>query len=152
MFGTMAAASEDPGIAPELNEAWPGLVGLIMQQRWRWAEVADRLRISQAGLRGLLAIDPEQPRSMGDLARELNCDRSYVTAIVDDLERAGLAERRVSAEDRRVKTIALTAAGGRALRTVQDSLMRPPAELAALTPAQQRTLANLVRKAAGDGR
>jgi DNA-binding MarR family transcriptional regulator len=146
------AASEDPGIAPELDQAWPSLVGLIMQQRWRWAEVAEQLGITQAGLRGLLAIDPDQPRSMGDLARELNCDRSYVTAIVDDLERAGLAERQVAPADRRVKTIALTPAGGRALRTVQDSLMRPPAELAALTTAQQRTLANLVRKAAGGGR
>ena len=146
------AASEDPGIAPELDEAWPALVGLIMQQRWRWAEVADQLGISQAGLRGLLAVDPDQPRSMGDLARELNCDRSYVTAIVDDLERAGLAERRVAPEDRRVKTIALTPAGGRALQTVRESLMKPPAELAALTPAQQRTLANLVRKAVGGER
>jgi DNA-binding MarR family transcriptional regulator len=146
------AANKDPGIAPELDQAWPALVGLIMQQRWRWAEVAEQLGISQAGLRGLLAIDPDQPRSMGDLARELNCDRSYVTSIVDDLERAGLAERRVAAEDRRVKTIALTPAGGRALGTVRDSLMKPPAELAALTVAQQRTLANLVRKAAGGGR
>ena len=146
------ASSKDPGIAPELDQAWPALVGLIMQQRWRWAEVAEQLGISQAGLRGLLAIDPDQPRSMGDLARELNCDRSYVTSIVDDLERAGLAERRVAAEDRRVKTIALTPAGGRALGTVRSSLMKPPAELAALTVAQQRTLANLVRKAAGGGR
>ncbi len=145
------AAREDPGIAPELDEAWPALVGLIMQQRWRWAEVAEQLGISQAGLRGLLAIDPVQPRSMGDLARELNCDRSYVTSIVDDLERAGLAERRVAAEDRRVKTIALTPSGSRAIRTVQDSLMKPPAELSALTAAQQRTLATLVRKAAGGG-
>src|ERR671916_675769 len=110
------AASDNPGIAPELTEAWPALVGLIMQQRWRWGEVAEQLGISQAGLRGLLAIDPDQPRSMGELAQELNCDRSYVTAIVDDLERAGLAERRVSVEDRRVKTIALTAAGGRGAR------------------------------------
>ena len=146
------AASEDPGIAPELDEAWPALVGLIMQQRWRWAEVADQLGISQAGLRGLLAVDPDQPRSMGDLARELNCDRSYVTAIVDDLERAGLAERRVAPEDRRVKTIALTPAGGRALQTVRESLMKPPAELAALTAAQQRTFASPGRKAGGGGR
>jgi DNA-binding MarR family transcriptional regulator len=145
-------ASDDPGIAPELDQAWPALVGLIMQQRWRWAEVADQLGISQAGLRGLLAVDPDQPRSMGDLARELNCDRSYVTAIVDDLERAGLAERRVAPEDRRVKTIALTPAGGRALQTVRESLMKPPAELAALTAAQQRTLASLVRKAVGGDR
>ena len=147
------AASENPGIVPELDEAWPALVGMIMQQRWRWAEVAEQLGISQAGLRGLLAIDPDQPRSMGELARELNCDRSYVTAIVDDLERAGLAERRVAAADRRVKTIALTPAGSRAIRTVQNSLMKPPDELSALTAAQQRTLATLVRKAAvGGGR
>jgi DNA-binding MarR family transcriptional regulator len=145
-------ASGDPDIAPELDQAWPALVGLIMQQRWRWAEVADQLGVSQAGLRGLLAVDPDQPRSMGDLARELNCDRSYVTAIVDDLERAGLAERRVALEDRRVKTIALTPAGGRALQTVRDSLMKPPAEFAALTAAQQRTLASLVRKAVGGNR
>src|ERR671914_1339130 len=139
--GLIMAASDNPGIAPELDQAWPALVGMIMQQRWRWAEVAEQLGISQAGLRGLLAVDPDQPRSMGELARELNCDRSYVTAIVDDLERAGLAERRVAPEDRRVKTIALTPAGGRALQTVRDSLMKPPAELAALTAAQQRTLA-----------
>lgn len=146
------ALSDDRGIAPELVEAWPALVGLITPQRWRWAEVAERLGISQAGLRGLLAIDPDQPRSMGELARELNCDRSYVTAIVDDLERAGLAERRVAAADRRVKTIALTASGSKAIRTVQNVLMKPPAELSALTAAQQRTLARLVRKAAGGGR
>ena len=147
----MMASSKDPGIAPELDEAWPVLVGLITSQRWRWAEAADQLGISQAGLRGLLAVDPDHPPTMGDLARGLNCDRSYVTAIVDDLERAGLAERRAVAEDRRVKTIALTPAGGRALRTARNSLMRPPAELAALTVAQQRMLASLVRKATGGG-
>ena len=146
------AASKDPGIAPELDEAWPELVGLVTQQRWRWAEVTDQLGISQAVLRGLLAVDPDHPQTMGDLARELNCDRSYVTAIVDDLERAGLAERRAVAEDRRVKKIALTPAGGRALRLVRNSLMKPPAELAGLTAAQQRTLANLIRRATGGGR
>jgi DNA-binding MarR family transcriptional regulator len=146
------AASDEPGIAPELDQAWPALVGLMMQQRWRWAEVADQLGITQAGLRGLLAIDPDQPGPMGDLAKQLNCDRSYVTAIVDDLERVGMAERRISRDDRRVKNIALTAAGRRALRTVQDVLMKPPAELATLTATQQRTLANLVRKATRGGR
>lgn len=145
------AATDQPGIAPELDQAWPALVDLISQQRWRWAEVAERLGVSPAGLRGLLAIDPDQPRSMGELARELNCDRSYVTAIVDDLERVGMAERRVSTHDRRVKTIALTPDGSRALHTVRDVLIKPPPELSALTPAQQRTLAKLIRKATGEG-
>ena len=59
---------------------------LVLDQRWRWSEVAAKLRVSQAGLRALLAIDPDEPRPMRDLAEALNCDASYVTAMVDDLE------------------------------------------------------------------
>jgi DNA-binding MarR family transcriptional regulator len=131
----------------ELAAVWPRLMELVLDQRWRWAEVAEELGISQAGVRGLLAIDPDDPRPMSDLARELNCDRSYVTGIVDDLERAGYAERRTAAGDRRIKTIALTDQGRRALTTVRDSLLAPPAGLAALTPTQQQTVARLLDKA-----
>jgi DNA-binding MarR family transcriptional regulator len=124
---------------------------LVMEQRWRWAEVADELGISQAGVRGLLAIDPDEPRPMSELAREMNCDRSYVTGVVDDLERAGYAERRTGVQDRRVKAIALTDAGRRALDHVRHTLMGPPPGLAALTVAQQRTLARLLTKALESG-
>lgn len=142
----MATAEE---FGAELAAAWPRLMELVLEQRWRWAEVAEELGISQAGVRGLLAINPDDPRPMSDLARELNCDRSYVTGIVDDLERAGYAERQTAAGDRRVKTIALTEQGRRALATVRDSLLAPPAGLAALTPTQQRTIARLLNKALG---
>ncbi len=137
----------DDSFDAELTAAWPRLMELVLDQRWRWAEVADELGISQAAVRGLLAIDPEEPRPMGDLAREMNCDRSYVTGIVDDLERAGYAERRTAAHDRRVKAIALTEQGRRALDTVRDSLLAPPPGLAVLTTAQQRTIARLLDKA-----
>ena len=138
---------EREGFDAELSAAWPRLMELVLDQRWRWAEVAEELGISQAGVRGLLAINPDDPRPMSDLAREMNCDRSYITGIVDDLERAGYAERRTAADDRRVKTIALTARGRRALDRVRDSLLGPPPGLAALTAAQQRTMARLLNKA-----
>jgi DNA-binding MarR family transcriptional regulator len=139
------AAAED--FDAELAAVWPRLMELVLEQRWRWAEVAEELGITQAGLRGLLAIDPDDPRPMSDLARDLNCDRSYVTGIVDDLERGGYAERRTAADDRRIKTIALTDKGHRALATVRDKLLAPPAGLAALTTTQQRTIARLLNKA-----
>ena len=131
----------------ELTEAWPRLMELVLDQRWRWADVAEELGISQAAVRGLLAINPDDPRPMSDLAREMNCDRSYITGIVDDLERAGYAERRTATGDRRVKTIALTTEGRRALNKVRDTLLGPPRGLATLTPAQQRTFARLLNKA-----
>lgn len=118
-----------------------------MEQRWRWAEVSAELRISQAAVRALLAIDPDQPRAMSELARALDCDRSYVTGVVDDLERAGYAERRTAIHDRRIKVIALTDDGRHALERVRHTLLAPPAGLATLTVSQQRTVARLLTKA-----
>ena len=46
-----------------------------------------------------------------------------------------------------MKTIALTVRGESALDVVRQTLLAPPAELASLTPAQQRTMARLVIKA-----
>lgn len=131
----------------ELVEAWHLLMGLVLDQRFRWSEVSAELGVSQAGLRALLAIDPDEPRPMRDLARAMNCDPSYVTGMVDDLERAGYAERSPSPQDRRVKTVTLTEAGIAALRTARDSLLAPPAELSNLSAKQQRTLARLLREA-----
>ncbi len=45
----------------------------------------------RSSLRALLAIDPAAPSPMR--SRAMNCDASYVTAMVNDLERAGYAER-----------------------------------------------------------
>ena len=120
---------------------------LVLDQRWRWSEVAEKLGISQAGLRALLAIDPDEPRPMRELALAMNCDASYITAMVDDLERAGYAERRTAPTDRRVKAIALTRKGREALRTVQDELLAPPAQLAQLPATQRDSLARLLRLA-----
>jgi DNA-binding MarR family transcriptional regulator len=133
--------------ADELTVAWRLLMELVLDQRWRWPEVAAKLRVAQAGLRALLAIDPEEPRPLRDLAEAMNCDASYVTAMVDDLEQVGYARRRPAPDDRRVKTIVLTAAGRRALRTVQGELLAPPAELATLSAAQGDDLARLLHLA-----
>ncbi len=133
----------------DLREAWQLLMGLVLDQRWRWSEVAEKVGVSQAGLRAILAIDPDDARPMRDLAAAMNCDASYATGIVDDLERVGVAERRPAPMDRRVKTVALTPRGRQVLCTVQDELFAPPPQLATLTRDQQATLARLLRLAIG---
>ena len=37
-------------------------MGLVLDQRWRWSEVAEKVGVSQAGLRAILAIDPDEAR------------------------------------------------------------------------------------------
>jgi DNA-binding MarR family transcriptional regulator len=130
---------------PLLVETWQQLMGFVLEQRFRWAEVAADLGITQAGLRALLAIDPRQPQSMRELATAMNCDPSYITAMIDDLERAGLAVRQPSQADRRVKAVVLTPRGMTALQTARDGLLYPPPQLAQLTPAEQQQLARLLQ-------
>jgi DNA-binding MarR family transcriptional regulator len=139
----------DPADTPsdELATAWQLLIGLVLDGRMRWAEVADELGISQAALRALLAIDPEIPRSQRELAAAMNCDPSYVTGIVDDLENAGYASRRTGSTDRRIKVVVLTEQGIHALRTAQTGLFSPPRQLARLPAKDQRALARLLRRA-----
>jgi DNA-binding MarR family transcriptional regulator len=84
--------------------------------------------------------------SMGDLARGIGCDPSYITALVDDLDERGLARRESAPYDRRVKIIVLTDAG-RALAEEIDAIMSvPPAALAALSQQELRQLRDLLDK------
>jgi DNA-binding MarR family transcriptional regulator len=63
-------------------------------------------------------LDERQGRSMVDLSRLLLTDKSNVTAIVDRLEQAALAQRTPDARDRRVFLITLTPEG----RRLRDSV------------------------------
>lgn len=86
----------------------------------------------------------DEPRPMGELAQQMHCDNSNITGIVDRLEERGLVERGAAEGDRRVKLVALTAAG----RELHDELARrraePPAELAALSDADLRKLRQIL--------
>jgi len=146
MTGEIDPVATD-GDGDALETAWPLLMGVVLEQRWRWSEVATELGLSQAGLRALLGIDPDKPRPMRDLARTMNCDPSYVTAMVDDLERAGYAERQSLPADRRVKTVALTSSGRQALRRVQRDLFPVPDQMSRLTPTERRQLGRLLAAA-----
>jgi DNA-binding MarR family transcriptional regulator len=54
------------------------------------------------------------------LCRRLHIDKSPMVGLVDDLERLGLAERRRSDADRRVRDIHLTADGRAAVRRIVE--------------------------------
>jgi DNA-binding MarR family transcriptional regulator len=81
---------------------------------------------------------------MKDMADEMTCDASYITALVDRLEELGLAERRPSAVDRRVKEVALTAKGEQVAEEITGTMRTPPAEFDALDAKQRRSLARLM--------
>lgn len=56
------------------------------------------------------------------LAAGLGIDRTVMTYLVDDLERAGLVERRPDPADRRARRVVLLAEGERVLRETADRI------------------------------
>ncbi|MDX6655881.1 MAG: hypothetical protein QOH62_674 [Solirubrobacteraceae bacterium] len=128
-------------------EAWALMQRLLGPQRRRFMALASEYELSPPQLGALKAMDPDQPLAMSQLAGILGCDNSNVTGIVDRLEYRGLVERRPADHDRRVKLLALTDEG-RALReSLAERLHAPPAELAALSAADQRALRDILARA-----
>src|SRR5579863_5694294 len=84
--------------------------------------------------------------SMGEMARGIGVDPSYVTALVDDLDVRGLARREPAPDDRRVKIIVLTDAGRAVAADIDAVLSVPPSAFAALTQSELRQLRDLLDK------
>jgi DNA-binding MarR family transcriptional regulator len=125
------------------REAWGLLAGLVYPPRF--LEIARKLGVKPAGLGALRYLG--EPRTMSEIAGFLHCDPSNVTGIVDGLEAKGLAERRPSERDRRVKLIELTAAGRRTRRRLLGEMAKPPDWLQGLSEADQRALRDLLQRA-----
>ena len=112
----------------------------------RMAALGVRMKLSPGVIKTLMRLAKEDGVSMGDMARGIGCDPSYITALVDDLDERGLARREPAPYDRRVKIIVLTDAG-RALATEIDGVLSvPPAAFSALSHSELRQLRDLLDK------
>lgn len=87
------------------------------------------------------------------IANELGIDRTVMTYLLDDLERADLVVRRPDPADRRSRQVLLTDAGRAKLATVQSRLIQVERDLlGALTDDEAAAFkALLYRVAAGTG-
>ncbi|SHN43263.1 MarR family winged helix-turn-helix transcriptional regulator [Cryptosporangium aurantiacum] len=111
------------------------------------AALADEgLRVRQYSVLALVC-ESAQGESQRDLAEVLGLDPSQVVALVDDLDRAGLVERRPSPADRRTKLVVPTDRG-RAVRerAAERADARLTDALGALTAAEQETLRALLAR------
>ena len=87
------------------------------------------------------------PLCAADLAGKVLRSRGNLTLVISNLEKGGLAERTTRAEDRRYRTVELTAKGRKLVRSIMPGHVRLiAATLAALEPAEQERLRELCRK------
>ncbi|WP_244367222.1 MarR family winged helix-turn-helix transcriptional regulator [Micromonospora echinofusca] len=109
------------------------------------------LGLTPATARALHRLDPDRPMPARDLAEQLRCDRSNITALVDKLEQAGLVRRQVDPTDRRLKTLVVTEEGCR-VRAEVDRVMSDSRLFGALTDAELGILRELVWKISDEAR
>jgi DNA-binding MarR family transcriptional regulator len=95
----------------------------------------------------LRRLGPPYTASPSQLADHLGLTRGALSARLAPLEEAGLLTRTNESGDRRRVLVQLTPAGSAAFeRQVRGESEREAAMLAPLTPAEQKTLARLLRK------
>ena len=120
---------------------------LFHASRRRFLAIASEFELSPPQVRALGVLEPGRPVPMSDLAEALHCDNSNVTGIVDRLEDRGLVERRSATHDRRVKMLVVTERGAEVRERLAERLDEAPPPLARLTPEDQRTLRDIMRRA-----
>lgn len=87
--------------------------------------------------------------SQAALAASLGIDRTVMTYLLDDLERAGLVSRQVAEVDRRQRRVLPTPAAEALLAELEHRVaVAEDAVFGALDPADRRTVGALLRRAA----
>jgi DNA-binding MarR family transcriptional regulator len=140
-------ATSTPPATDAAREAQRLFFEIGMVQRGRVAARLGEVGLTFPQAHALRLLDPERPLPMSALAERLFCDASNVTGIADRLEARGLVERRASEGDRRVKALALTAAGAELRERVHELMAEPPDAIAALSADDQRALRDILRRA-----
>ena len=106
------------------------------------------MRPPQFGVMNMINAAPGSTQQ--ELVDRSMIDPSSMVAVIDELEEAGLAERRPHPGDRRKHAVHLTARGSRTLERVRKVAAEMAAELfEPLTAQEQETLRRLLRKLAG---
>ena len=139
-----------PGVRRDraARDAWQAMADLVLNNERR-REVSEQVGLSFGKIRALRRI-ARRPMPMSELASLLSVDPPNLTALVDDLEGAGLVERQAHPTDRRVKLVVATADGAALAHQADEILARPPASLCALPSDDLESLVRILAQLHGD--
>jgi DNA-binding MarR family transcriptional regulator len=116
------------------------------EQMEKMAALGARTKLSPGVIKTLVRLARSDGISMGEMARSIGCDPSYITALVDDLAKNGLATREPDPVDRRVKIVVITERGRQLAEEIHSVLSVPPAAFGALSRTELRQLRTLLDK------
>jgi DNA-binding MarR family transcriptional regulator len=134
------------GKAALAKRAWQLMFDYLMYTRPARDRSLESRGLTPNDARALSSLNRDEGCPIGGLARAWGCDPSNATFIIRRLEQSGLAERRTSPGDRRVKLVALTARGEKVRNELLAEFHEPPRELLGLAPSDLEALAEILKQ------
>jgi DNA-binding MarR family transcriptional regulator len=135
------------GSVSRADQAWALLLQVAFERvHAHFAAAVAELDLAPLQAKALHELNVEPPISMRALAERLKSDPSNVTGLIDRLEARGLVERRPDPTDRRIKGLALTAAGARLRERLFARLYSAPRAVASLPETDQRLLTDVLQR------
>jgi DNA-binding MarR family transcriptional regulator len=114
----------------------------------RTAEALDSIGLTPARFALLNVLGAREGAIQQQLSADMGIDPSAMVKLIDELETAGLAERRRRPNDRRAWEVTITREGRRALERARQCVMQVEDEvLGGLGAADRRQLLTLLRRA-----
>ena len=125
-------------------------LGAIFRGYFKAAEaVVNAIPGGPRGYQVLAAATQHQADGQGALAQRLGVDRTVMTYLIDDLERAGLVERRPDPVDRRSRRIVATSRGQQLWADTEERLQQVEEQLLApLSAPEQASFRGMLQRVA----
>jgi DNA-binding MarR family transcriptional regulator len=136
---------------PPAGGGGPALAALLRRYHEGASEAVSDLPGGPRGFNVLLTSLQGSCSNQAEIAQRLGIDRTVMTYLVDDLERAGVCERRPDPADRRARQIVLTDAGREVLAAATERIRAVEASvLGGLSDDDAQLLRRLLVSAAAD--
>jgi DNA-binding MarR family transcriptional regulator len=131
--------AERPDLAAMLHPLTRALVAAELP-------VLARHGISMWGYVVLNALEDGPARTQAALAQSIGADKTRIIATLDELQRAGLISREPDPADRRIRLLAISAAGRRVRSDAQSAIQANEERvLARLAPADRQAFLRVAR-------
>lgn len=136
----MMNAASDLVVARHLSQL---LLAAANRSRDEFAEIAEEIGVPVQLARALCVLEDSAP--MTELAAKLDCDKSYITPLADQLEAMGLINR-VPGNDRRTKLLTLTTRGKSVRDAMEEQIAKRSPVVASLDESDRVELERILTK------
>jgi MarR family transcriptional regulator, lower aerobic nicotinate degradation pathway regulator len=139
--------------SPATEDPVREFAGQLLFRLWRashtrTAEALESLGLTTALFALLNVLGTREGAIQQELGAAMGIDPSTMVSLIDQLEAAGLAERRLRPTDRRAREVVITPKGRRALKRARQLALQVEDDvLHGLTASERRQLLTLLRRA-----